>query len=235
MWDEICAESAQRLCGVAVCAIDIPEDAIDESEPCYERNNDGCNILNGTPIPMTCGAVRRGTYATGAPRDTDWYTFDVANTTRYRAMLTAEFPGQLLLMHGPCLGPLEVIGEEYGQPCATASLELCLQPGTYSIVVSGALPDFVFRRAFNCDLIDPRNPPDPRDPPPEPSPFGLRYVLRFECTGCVAGDLDGDGVVGPNDLGTLLGNWGGSGVGDLNGDGVVGSADLGILLGAWSS
>lgn len=45
-------------------------------------------------------------------------------------------------------------------------------------------------------------------------------------------DLDGDGIVGPADLATLLGAWGGSAA-DLDGDGVVGPSDLAILLGAW--
>ncbi|MBL9149269.1 MAG: hypothetical protein JNM94_11300 [Phycisphaerae bacterium] len=49
---------------------------------------------------------------------------------------------------------------------------------------------------------------------------------------CV-GDLDGDGTVGPTDLGTLLGAWGTRGAADLNGDGTVDPTDLGILLGAW--
>lgn len=53
-------------------------------------------------------------------------------------------------------------------------------------------------------------------------------------------DLNGDGVVGPADLGILLGAWGNPGcsgarpcAADLNSDGVVGPADLGILLGNW--
>jgi len=46
-------------------------------------------------------------------------------------------------------------------------------------------------------------------------------------------DISLTGVVGGQDLGLLLENWGGSGVGDLNGDGVVNGADLGILLTNW--
>ena len=46
-------------------------------------------------------------------------------------------------------------------------------------------------------------------------------------------DLDGDGVVGAQDLATLLGNWGNPGIGDIDGDGLVGPADLATLLGAW--
>ncbi len=48
------------------------------------------------------------------------------------------------------------------------------------------------------------------------------------------GDLDGDGVVGGADLGTMLTHWGAvHSSADLNGDGVVSGADLGMLLTAW--
>ncbi|MEE2681978.1 MAG: PQQ-dependent sugar dehydrogenase [Planctomycetota bacterium] len=50
---------------------------------------------------------------------------------------------------------------------------------------------------------------------------------------CVA-DLDGDGVVGPKDLGILLGAWGTSVV-DLDGDQVVSGSDLGLLIGEWGA
>ncbi|MBL9121199.1 MAG: VCBS repeat-containing protein [Phycisphaerae bacterium] len=51
-----------------------------------------------------------------------------------------------------------------------------------------------------------------------------------------SGDVNGDGSVGPADLGLLLGAWGTRGSGgaaDLDGNGVVGPPDLAILLGAW--
>ena len=48
-------------------------------------------------------------------------------------------------------------------------------------------------------------------------------------------DFNGDGIVGPFDLATLLGNWGPNPghPADLDGDGVVGPFDLAILLGNW--
>ncbi|MCP4743615.1 MAG: hypothetical protein GY871_15530, partial [Actinomycetales bacterium] len=56
------------------------------------------------------------------------------------------------------------------------------------------------------------------------------------CEPCI-GDLNGDGVVGPPDLGILLAVWNSDGsvvIGsDLNGDGTVNASDLGPLLGAW--
>jgi hypothetical protein len=48
-------------------------------------------------------------------------------------------------------------------------------------------------------------------------------------------DLNNTGMVGGDDLGLMLSNWGGSGIGDLNNDGVVGGDDLGQLLAAWSN
>ena len=55
------------------------------------------------------------------------------------------------------------------------------------------------------------------------------------CEICI-GDLNGDGVVGPPDLGILLAVWGTDGTpngADINGDGTVNASDLGPLLGAW--
>jgi hypothetical protein len=54
-----------------------------------------------------------------------------------------------------------------------------------------------------------------------------------------AGDLDGDGMIGPEDLSVILGAWGHESIGgyhiaDLDRDGRVGPRDLGVLLGEWS-
>lgn len=53
---------------------------------------------------------------------------------------------------------------------------------------------------------------------------------------CDPADLDCDGLVNGNDLGTLLGQWGACPgcPADINGDGVVDGDDLGELLGAWT-
>lgn len=50
----------------------------------------------------------------------------------------------------------------------------------------------------------------------------------------LVGDFNHDGRVNGADLGTLLANWGGSGICDLDGNGVVNGADLGVLLSHWS-
>ena len=54
------------------------------------------------------------------------------------------------------------------------------------------------------------------------------------------GDLDGDGFVGINDLGIVLGNWNqnvppGNPLADPSGDGFVGIDDLGEVLGNWNA
>ena len=68
---------------------------------------------------------------------------------------------------------------------------------------------------------------------------GYGYAMTANAIGVLAGDLDGDGVVGGKDLGVLLTQWGTCQPehcsADLNGDGKVDSADLGLLLAAWGT
>ncbi|MEC9373465.1 MAG: hypothetical protein VYC34_06455 [Planctomycetota bacterium] len=61
----------------------------------------------------------------------------------------------------------------------------------------------------------------------------LRTLIETLNAQLCPADLDGDGVVGPADLGALLGGWGQPGPADLDGDGTVGSADRGAMLGSW--
>jgi hypothetical protein len=65
------------------------------------------------------------------------------------------------------------------------------------------------------------------------------WKVRIELDPSCVGDLDGDGQIGPADLGILLGAWGTTGAigrpGDLDCDGKVGASDLATLLGAWGS
>jgi len=68
------------------------------------------------------------------------------------------------------------------------------------------------------------------------SPFVLD--LRPSTPGCPA-DLNDDGTVNGDDLGTLLGAWGDCSTtpctGDINVDGTVNGDDLGLLLAAWGA
>lgn len=67
---------------------------------------------------------------------------------------------------------------------------------------------------------------------------GLETLVQHTVSAGVTGDLDGDGSVGPADLGILLSTWGACDdpagcPADLTGDGAVTSRDLGQLLAAW--
>ncbi|MCA9286375.1 MAG: spondin domain-containing protein [Phycisphaerales bacterium] len=59
------------------------------------------------------------------------------------------------------------------------------------------------------------------------------YRISFKLANTCPADLNGDGMVGGEDLGLLLADWGGTGASDLDGDGTVGGSDLGLLLAAW--
>jgi hypothetical protein len=61
----------------------------------------------------------------------------------------------------------------------------------------------------------------------------LTVSQQGSCTSFCLADLDDDGMVGPADLGILLGQWGVAGSADLSGNGLVEPADLGLLLGEW--
>jgi hypothetical protein len=67
------------------------------------------------------------------------------------------------------------------------------------------------------------------------SPIGITVIDAVEILVGPTGDLDGDGTVGPTDLGILLGSWDGDDRGDLNCDGTVDGADLLLLLEAWGA
>jgi hypothetical protein len=236
LWDEPCATEATELCGVPPCFVEIPAAAVDENEHCYDHDNDGCSVPGFPMIDVTFPAIRSGKTASGGPRDTDWYRFTLSSPKRVRITLNSEFPGLLVVTRGPCLGPISVTDEAWCVPCGKAIIDRCFEPGTYACQVGAGDGQRVYRTALTCDEIDPDNPPDPMDPPPIPSPYGLLYSLVMEALPCVVGDLDGDGTVGQMDLALLLGAWGTTdSAADLDGDGVVASADLAILLGAWSA
>ena len=233
-WDATCVNEANRLCGVTICAIAIPLGAIEELEPCYDHFNDGCNGLIFASRAVNLGAVYAGKFATDAPRDTDWMSLArVPAGATIRAEIEGEFPWEFQLVTGSCEGPLEVPFLAHGGPCEGVSLiEFTVPSGDWFAVITGGVETRTFRNAFTCDEVDPNAPP-PKEPPP-PSPYGLRYWVRF--TEHLLGDLDGDGIVDARDLSILLNAWGSNGtIADLNGSGSVDAADLTILLNAWTA
>jgi hypothetical protein len=64
----------------------------------------------------------------------------------------------------------------------------------------------------------------------QPMSFTFPAIIEIP----LAGDFDGNGVVGGEDLAVLLGSWGpNASIADLNGDSQVDAADLAVLLGGW--
>ena len=125
---------------------------------------------------------------------------------------------------------LVVLSDSAGETYDFTDLEMATStdaPFIYTLVPPGSGVRIALDRdldgAFDRDEI--LGCSDPADPGSLPSKGGC------------GPDLDGDGVVGPIDLGLMLASWGPC-VGppcraDLDRDGVVGPIDLGTLLAAW--
>lgn len=240
-WDEACARLADQLCGVRPCSID-QGSAIDEQEACYSRFNDGCGLgIFSSRIYPQCGLVFKGRVTTGGPRDLDWFSMDGPARRRMRMSLDAEFPVELQYFLGDCEGPNEVKWL-FAQPICTGTLTLnfLVHAGSSSLILGAGNADASMRNGLDCDEIDPQNPPPPDAPPPEQL-FGVRWRMRIDCL--PIGDIDGNGVVGPQDVALLLNAWGAVPPdvafdprlpdADLDGDGAVGPTDIAILLGSW--
>ncbi len=237
LWDHICVQRVADVCGVPPCTVQVPPDASDEGEICYQKLNDGPNYPGDLVADIANGQAVSGTCSTRSPRDTDWYRLPGSGKRRVRLEVNAEFPCEVHLVHGPFAGPLMGTHLVHGGECTPVTLEACIDgAGPWHAVVTMGSPAGAIRQGQPCTVEDPENPWDPKDPPPTPGYDGEMYLIRCTLSLCAQSpDLNGDGTVDGADLGVLLGHWGLSGgvSGDLNGDGTVDGADLGTLLGAW--
>lgn len=240
-WDELCARMATQVCGQGMCPIDV-SGAIDEAEPCYQRLSDGCGIGYASGRIVTeCGVSMKGRVASGGPRDLEWFAMDGVGRRRVRLTLEAEFPVELQYFRGDCEGPNEVKWLIAPALCTGAlSLNFIVDNGASSMILGAGNSDESLRNGLDCDEINPDNPPQPDDPPPEML-FGARWRVRVDCL--AIGDIDGNGTVGPQDVATLLNAWGAVAAGfafdpraidaDLDGNGVVGAPDIAVLFNSW--
>ena len=233
-WDAFCIDLAFDICDVPPCELSIPAGVIVEAEPCDERLNDGCNILSGETMPILLGDVVLGTTTTSSPRDTDWFSIEIFETSTVRVLLESEFPAQLVLQSGVCAGPLEFHSVHEALPCAgSRQIDLKLAPGTWHLIVAPGFERIGLRAYLPCELDELE-----KGEKPEPTYFGVRYLLSVlpEDTTCSGDpDLDGDGMIDGADLTLLLVEWGGAASeADLDCDGVVGGGDLALLLSSWS-
>lgn len=227
LWDAWCADEAMQLCPPTACALPVPPGATDEIEPCDQRLNDGCNLVSAPAFSLTgCGSTFTGVCPTGAPRDTDWWSFSLAAATQVTFTLSAESPVEGLIVAGPC-SRTSTLARVSTSGCAAAILTTTLDAGQYWFITAPATAVRPIASGAPCEDGDPKTPP----------PFYVvRYVASMSCTSPPAGaDLNGDGAVNGADLGLLLAAWGTPGPeADLDGNGVVDGGDLGLLLAQWT-
>lgn len=149
--------------------------------------NGGCNstpsVFGNTACNLTiCGTY--GTFQTAGGqnfRDTDWYHFTLLQPSNVTWSATGEARTRVFLLQGTC--PASSLGTAAADPCTPATVSATLPAGTYAA--------FVATDSFSG------------------IPCGTRYQARLSVEGCgCTGDLDGDGIVGINDLALLLSRFG---------------------------
>ena len=216
------------MCDECPCRIPMPDGAVLESEPCDDtgqgRMNDGCN-MDTTPTfePITVGVPVYGTaWALAGSRDTDWYEVTVDEPTSLIFSVTAEFllaagmieyePG--LDGTGNCDNITGYISPfETAQPCGYSNRGS--RPAGRRCSTGSSWRTRSTRVCHAARWATTTWPYSPRRLPPCPW------------------DFDGNGFVGPVDVGIIKNNLGcdtsdpDCAVFDLDGNGFVGPVDVG--------
>ncbi len=111
--------------------VSCPPGSTAEIEPCGADLNGGCNMATPAFEPITLGQTKCGTsWCDGSERDTDWYTFTLAQKTRVTYAAKAEFPLLIGFISAPCPA-VSYINYLYGPADTTISITSVLDPGTY--------------------------------------------------------------------------------------------------------
>ena len=80
-------------CDMCPCIVPCPPGGVDESEPCGDDTNGGCNMATPAFEPITCGVPVCGWgWCDGSTRDTDWYEVTTAGNMIFTLTGMAEFP-----------------------------------------------------------------------------------------------------------------------------------------------
>ena len=172
-WDDVCAARAAVLCtscGAGDCKL--PQAAASESEACGQDGNAGCSEGASAPAqPIAVGTSVAGTaWASGGARDTDWYSFEVPETSTATVTLHANGPCQAYIVDATCPG-YSVLGQTNPNSVACpVSISRCLLPGSYRVVVlmsvfdgfpcgtEGGRNDYVVTLSLGpCDAVPPAN------------------------------------------------------------------------------
>ena len=173
--------------------------------------NGGCNSSPPVFGSLQCCEEFCGTGATnGTIRDTDWWMFEIQQTSIVTLTVTADFPLQIGFgdLNNGC--PIaELIAGVFGDECSPAAITQTLEPGTYVAFVA---PQFL--PVVTC---------------------GAQYTGTLHCAvDCPCpGDFDADRLVSLSDLALILSGFGGQPSNrcmDFNDDCVIGLEDLSTFL-----
>ncbi len=206
-WDPVCANTALEICDLG--CLTCPPGALDEGEPCGDDANGGCNATPNAYVDAADGGLWCGTaWADNGVRDTDWHLVTLETPSTLTAILNAEFDGVVFLVGGiPACEPI-ALGNSSSSNCEPGVVSADLEAGQYVVFVSTGTPD-------GGGLFD-----------GFPCGTDNDYTLQIDITPidcpCVW-DLNGDCVVGPGDLASLLAQWGAP----------YGPTDLANLLAEW--
>jgi hypothetical protein len=110
-----------------------PGDLI-EPESCGEDTNGGCNSDPPAFTPIACGQTYFGTaWAENSTRDTDWYRFELFETTAVTVTLESEFDGVSFILAGVEDDACDAVELEAGGSllCESIPLTITLNPGLY--------------------------------------------------------------------------------------------------------
>lgn len=123
-------------------------------EPCGQDIYGGCNMANPQFADITCGEAVCGTlWAQNGSRDTDWFEFTLTESRVVTWSVESEVPVNAVITNGECGGEFEQITFDSG---CTASTSVCLQPGTYHLVVTPVdtnghpCPGFNYEATLTC-------------------------------------------------------------------------------------
>ncbi len=106
-WDSVCATEAASmcltLCGVP-CDTTCPSGAHVEAEACGSDTNGGCNGGVGYEA-LTADTICGTFWADGSFRDTDWFSFTLAEPTEVTLTINTSAPAAIGLLDNTC-GPI---------------------------------------------------------------------------------------------------------------------------------
>ncbi|MEP0846734.1 MAG: hypothetical protein HRF50_07930 [Phycisphaerae bacterium] len=161
--DGTCAITTEAECGTTGgtwlgaftscddCPIVCPPGGLQEPEPCGSDTDGGCNMASPQFVDINCGDLYCGSaWFDGGTRDTDWYRITVTEETELTWTVSVEFaalvgpvptdpPGT-----GNCADLLGIVDPAaFPNAGETASVTICVGPGTYFFFVAPQFADLV--------------------------------------------------------------------------------------------